>query len=155
MYQPVVAARQELEAVQNLVAPPEKVFPLLCPVRESEWLDGWECEAIHTRSGLAEQDCIFATTDPVSGERDIWLISRHRPPLEIEFIRFDRRRIIRYTISLEQSADGNTIAHWRQVVTATDGGALEQISQEAFSAMVKVDEEALNHFLITGERLEI
>jgi len=35
---------------QNIHAPPQAVFPLLCPVREGEWLDGWaeECEVIHS-----------------------------------------------------------------------------------------------------------
>ncbi len=26
---------------QQLVAEPAKVFPLLCPVREADWIDGW------------------------------------------------------------------------------------------------------------------
>ncbi len=155
MCEPVKASRLTLEATQNLTAPPEEVFPLLCPVREREWLEGWECEVIHTSSGLAEQGCVFATTAPESGERDIWLISRHLAPREIEFIRFDRRRIIRYTINLEENGQGGTTALWRQVITATDGGDLEEISQEQFSSMVAVDEKALNHFLETGECLSL
>jgi hypothetical protein len=155
MIEAVKSSRLELQAVQHLSAPPEEVFPLLCPVREREWLEGWQCEMIHTASGIAEKDCVFATTDPESGERDIWLISRHQPPREIEFIRFDHRRVIRYTISLEESDTGGTTANWRQVVTATDGGMLTGISQEAFSTMVAVDEAALNHFLQTGEMLKM
>ncbi len=153
MYEPVKAARVELEALQNLAAPPAVVFPLLCPVREGEWLEGWVCGMIHTRSGLAEQDCLFATTDPQSGERDIWLISRHQPPVEIEFVRMNRRRVIRYTIRLEDDGSGGTTARWRQVVTAIDGGELAGVSRDAFAAMVAVDEKALNHFLATGDML--
>lgn len=26
---------------QSLIAPPGKVFPLLCPVREKEWVSDW------------------------------------------------------------------------------------------------------------------
>jgi hypothetical protein len=26
---------------QHIEAPPEHVFPLLCPVGEEDWLDGW------------------------------------------------------------------------------------------------------------------
>jgi len=154
MHEPVIASRQELHATQHLNAPPEKVFPLLCPVREGEWLADWACTVIHSRSGLAEQDCVFATDDPESGHRDLWLISRHRPPSEIDFIRFDGRRVIRYTICLEADDQGGTIARWRQVVTATDGGSLDPDAQDTFSAMVAVDERALNHFLETGELLK-
>jgi hypothetical protein len=150
---PLQASRLTLEATQELSATPEEVFPLLCPVREGEWLEGWKCEVIHTGTGLAEQDCVFVTRGPDGGEPDVWLISRHLAPREVEFIRFDRRRVMRYTISLEKRDDGNTTARWRQVITATDGGDLESISQEQFSAMVAVDEKALNHFLKTGECL--
>jgi hypothetical protein len=64
MSEAVNASRLELQAVQHLNAPPEEVFPLLCPVREHEWLEGWQCEMIHTASGIAEKDCIFSTTAP-------------------------------------------------------------------------------------------
>ena len=154
MSETVKASRVELEAVQHLGGLPEEVFPLLCPVREREWLEGWQCEVIHTVSGLAEEGCIFSTTDPESGARDIWLISRHQPPREIEFIRFDGRRVIRYSICLKNNGEGGTVAQWRQAVTATDGGTLTGLSQESFAAMVAVDEAALNHFLQTGEMLK-
>jgi len=153
VYQPVNASRKSFYAEQTLAGPPEEVFPLLCPVRESEWLAGWQCEMIHTGSGVAEQDCVFSTTDPESGKRDVWLISRYRPPREIEFIRFDCRRVIRYTIRLEEHGEGGTVARWRQVLTAIDGGEITGPSPEAFAAMVAKDEQALNHFLTTGEQL--
>jgi hypothetical protein len=35
-------------------APPEKVFPLLCPVREYDWVEPWKCEMIYTDSGFVE-----------------------------------------------------------------------------------------------------
>jgi hypothetical protein len=34
------------EYTQNNVAPPEKVFPLLCPVREADWVPGWQYRLI-------------------------------------------------------------------------------------------------------------
>jgi hypothetical protein len=36
-------------------APVEQVFPLLCPVRECDWLEGWNCTLLHSGSGLAEK----------------------------------------------------------------------------------------------------
>ena len=38
-----------------------KVFPLLCPVREADWIDGWNPVLVLTQSGFAEQDCVFIT----------------------------------------------------------------------------------------------
>ncbi len=153
MDKPVIAARLELEAEQHLVAPPERVFPLLCPVREADWLEDWNHRLIHSGSGVAEQDAVFTTSDPESGELDIWTITRHQPPREIEFLRVNRQRVIRYTISLEPEDGGGTCAHWRQLVTVVDGSTLTNITQEAFTDMVAVDERALNHYLVTGRML--
>ena len=44
--------------VQRIEAAPDKIFPLLDPVREKEWLDGWEYEMIYSNSGLGENGCI-------------------------------------------------------------------------------------------------
>ena len=43
---------------------PDDIFPLLCPVREYEWLETWQCEMIYTKSGFTELDCIFKTSLP-------------------------------------------------------------------------------------------
>ena len=42
-------------------ASPEKLFPLLCPARECDWIQGWDCELIYTDSGYAEDNCVFQT----------------------------------------------------------------------------------------------
>lgn len=34
---------------QTINASPEQVFPLICPVRETEWLDGWRYRMIYLR----------------------------------------------------------------------------------------------------------
>jgi hypothetical protein len=47
------AKRVVHEYVQTNPAPAEKLFPLLCPVREAEWLPGWEYRLIYSESGLA------------------------------------------------------------------------------------------------------
>ena len=52
-----------LEKDFKMLVPDEqdRVFPLLCPVRENEWLPYWSCEIIHSDSGKAEKDCVFIT----------------------------------------------------------------------------------------------
>jgi len=49
---------------------PEVLFPLLCPVREYEWIEPWKCDMIYSDSGFAEQDCIFQTDFPHDGPKD-------------------------------------------------------------------------------------
>ena len=36
-----------------------KVFPLLCPVIEYKWINGWKCKLIHFPNGKIEKDCKF------------------------------------------------------------------------------------------------
>ncbi|MHA1376538.1 MAG: hypothetical protein ACTSR7_19845 [Promethearchaeota archaeon] len=33
---------------------PDKVFPLLCPVRESEWLPHFKAKVIYSSTGISE-----------------------------------------------------------------------------------------------------
>jgi hypothetical protein len=49
--QPCRVTRTYLQKIQ---APPEEVFPLLCPVRETEWVRGWDPIVVYSHSGLAE-----------------------------------------------------------------------------------------------------
>ncbi len=60
--------------VQQFQAPPDKVFPLLCPVREYEWIEPWQCEILHSDSGIAEKNCVFRTHAPGESD-DVWVIS--------------------------------------------------------------------------------
>jgi len=46
----------------------EKVFPLLCPRREEEWIPGWECETLWSRSGYNEEGAVFRTRKPYGTE---------------------------------------------------------------------------------------
>lgn len=62
---------------QRLVAHPTEVFPLLCPVRESDWIEGWDPLCVLSESGLAEPDCVFVT--PAEPHDAVWYITRHEP----------------------------------------------------------------------------
>src|SRR5438876_12432717 len=62
---------------QRLHAATAKVFPLLCPLRESEWANGWLPEVVISSSGFAERDGIFITPDKPGPA--IWYITRHEP----------------------------------------------------------------------------
>jgi hypothetical protein len=63
--------------VQNLVGAPEQVFPLLCPVRECDWVHGWDPLQVISQSGLAEADCVFVTA--AEPHNAIWYVTRHEP----------------------------------------------------------------------------
>ena len=73
------ARRVSHEYTQTNDAPPEKVFPLLCPVREADWVPGWQYRLIYSDSGCAEDGCVFATPND-TGPETIWMASARITP---------------------------------------------------------------------------
>lgn len=60
---------------QRLIGHPSEVFPLLCPVREADWIEGWNPLCVLSDSGVAEPDCVFVTS--AEPHDAIWYVTRH------------------------------------------------------------------------------
>ncbi len=41
----------------TIAADAATIFPLLCPVREFDWIDVWSCDVVYSESGVAELGC--------------------------------------------------------------------------------------------------
>lgn len=136
-------------------ATPEEIFPLLCPVREFDWIPYWDCRLIYTESGVAEQNCIFQTNKPGEGV-DTWVVSHYDPPQRISFVRVDDKRTIQYDIFLRSDGDATKL-DWHQEITALheDGDRFvrEQKASD-FAAMIQKVEAMLEYFLRHGEPLQ-
>ncbi|WP_147819640.1 SRPBCC family protein [Salidesulfovibrio onnuriiensis] len=147
--------RRELTEEMIVQATPETVFPLLCPVREYDWLDQWECELVWADSGHAEDGCVFRTWYPGMGGKDTWMVSRFEPGQAIEFVRMNPSRAMRYCITLHPEGRATRLV-WRQVHTSLDelGRSLvENLDKGAYAGQIKWLEANLNHYLETGECL--
>jgi hypothetical protein len=141
-----------------LRAAPHVVFPLLCPVREYDWIQPWRCEMLYTDSGMAELDCVFTTQFPDDGPVDTWVVSKYEPPACIEFVRINPLRSIRYCIVLTPEPDGTTRAVWSQVTTGLnpEGNALvEGLTDSDYHQEMTMLQKMLDHYLETGEMLHI
>jgi hypothetical protein len=104
----------------TIAASCEAIFPLLCPVRESEWLTDWKYTMIYSKSGIAELDAIFSTW---YGMEQFWYVSRYVPCSTIEFIRIEEKRWIeRLSITLSDAGNGITNVTWEQVTTTLSVG---------------------------------
>jgi hypothetical protein len=142
---------------QTIDAPPEVVFPLLCPVREAEWLDGWQYKMIYSASGLAEEGAVFSTANP--GEEDIvWVVTRHDPETRVvEFTRFTPRcKTCVLRIGVAPFDEGRSYVDVTYTYTSIAPGGnqfLESWTQESFLEAVVFWERSMNHFLKTGSRL--
>ena len=63
--------------VQHFTYPKDIIFPLLCPVKEVAWAEGWDPEIIITASGFAEEGCAFVTGK--GRDRSYWVITTLDP----------------------------------------------------------------------------
>lgn len=148
--------RKIVSHVMQLAAAPGDVFPLLCPVREYEWIDVWQCEMIHSASGVAEAGAVFRTAFPQDGPPDVWVISRYEPPRVIEFVRVNALRTIHYAIHLESEAAGHSRWRWTQTLTGlnAEGNALiAAVDAADFAQKIDAITSRLAHFLATGTML--
>jgi len=140
---------------QALVASPDRVFPLLCPVREADWLEGWDPHSVITYSGFAEPDCVFVTR--AEPHPSIWFVTRHEP---------DRGFVEMLKISPEVTACRLQIQ-----LAATPGGCAANVTyshtslgpkgdafvagftDEFYEGFMREWETRMNHYLKTGEAL--
>jgi len=143
---------------QTVEASPERVFPLLCPVREEDWLDGWRYRMIRSESGLVEEGAVFST--PGAGEPDtVWIVTRHDPASHVvEFTRFTHEsRVCVLRIAVRPKDEGHALVDIAYTYTATSpaGNAFieEGFTEAAFLGAVTFWERSMNHWLATGERL--
>ncbi|MDH4246479.1 MAG: hypothetical protein OEW39_01530 [Deltaproteobacteria bacterium] len=135
---------------QRLQAPPEAVFPLLCPVREREWVPGWDPEVVFTRSGVAEPDGVFITLD--HGRRAVWYITRHDPEsFQVEFIKtIPDFTVSRIRIALKADGVHRTLAEVRYRHTALSPAGqtfVRDFTRESYVKFMEGWEDELNVFL--------
>lgn len=143
--------------VQQFQAPPGKVFPLLCTVREYEWIEPWQCEMLHSESGIAEKNCVFRTRFPEESSDDVWVINHYEPDARIEFVRVNALRTMCLSITLTDNGDGTTSAINDQLLVGlTEQGnqALDGM-EDCFSFEMRMGEAMLNHYLTTGKLLPL
>ena len=153
------ALRKTKEMTMAINAAPERVFPLLCPVREYEWIAPWQCDIVYSDSGIAENNCVFATDLPDRGGPEIWTVSRYEPNHRIEFVRFTTgEKIVKLDIVLTPTASGHCEILWRKVFTglSEEGNrVIDTLAGNQFDIETSMIEKMLNHYLDTGRRLAI
>ncbi len=141
---------------QRLVAPPEDVFPLLCPVRELEWVRGWNPRLVLSDSGVAEPDCIFVM--PGEPEDTIWIVTLHDPESHrVEMILVTPNRTVgKLEVALARDGNGGTVADVAYTHTSLgDAGDrfLDEFTADRYRGFMETWETELNHYLATGTKL--
>jgi hypothetical protein len=152
------------EYTQTNPATPEKIFPLVCPVREGDWLPGWQYRLIYSDSGIAELGCVFTTPNPPAASHSpaaaetTWIVTEYDPStFRIAFVWINPGSIItEIRIQLAAAEHGTTRTHIRYRYTglSPDGNReLEHYDQKWFEAKMQNWETTINHYLRTGNRM--
>ncbi|MFQ5572441.1 MAG: hypothetical protein ACE5G0_22430 [Rhodothermales bacterium] len=140
---------------QQLNAPPGQVFPLLCPVREVEWVTDWNPLAVYSHSGVAETDCVFITRD--SAAEAVWVITRHDPVNHVvEFVKITPGfTAVRISIVLEERLSGGTeavISYMYTALSEEGEDIVNQFTEAAYETFMKTWETALNAYLLQQKK---
>ena len=146
--------------VQQIDGDPQAVFPLICPVREGEWADGWAetCEVIWSASGVAEPGCVFRTTE--DGRPDtIWIITEHDPDRGLVVFARVTPGLAAGTLRVEVSASGDDTSsvaiRYTVVPTSLEGEAYAARRYDPTDLLASIVwwERSMNQYLETGQIL--
>jgi hypothetical protein len=140
---------------QRLVAPPAAVFPLLCPVREADWIDGWNPLQVLSHSGLAEPDCVFVTdAEPYDA---VWFITRHEPERGfVEMIKVTPDvTACKLTIQVRAAGAGcEADVTYSHTSLGPQGDVfVASFTAEYYVQFMREWEERMNHYLVHGTAL--
>jgi len=126
------------------------VFPLLCPKREEEWIPGWQCETIWSRSGHNEEGAIFRTWIPYGTELYWTTIHYDMNRKLVDFlITAPRLFMFRFRIELAVRSERVDMAFTQTFtsISKEGNGFLENYRTEDYQGRLRSLEEYLIKFL--------
>ena len=135
---------------QTLVASPDVVFPLLCPVREADWIPGWDPLLVLSSSGVAEPDCVFVTA--ASPADAIWYVTRHEPAAGyVEMVKVSPGvTACRLTIRLRRTSEGceADVSYMHTSLGPQGDDFVRGFTEASYVRAMQQWEARLNHYLI-------
>lgn len=111
-----------------IASPVDVIFPLLCPVEELKWINGWKYDLIYSESGKNENNCIFAeymTGPHFLGkqiiEPTIWTTTKYDTLNHIiHFLIINTFSHIKLEIELLKYDDIKTELKWNMITTSVN-----------------------------------
>ena len=142
---------------QRLVAAPEFVFPLLCPVREADWMEGWNPTLVISSSRLAEPDCVFTTKS--DGTEAVWSVTRHESAAGfVEMIKITPGlTACRLSIQLRPAPGGSEadVTYSHTSLGPRGDAFLAAFDEASYRKSMEDWEARLNHYLRHGKALSL
>lgn len=147
--------RKKHSYTQSLQGTPSQVFPLLCPVREKDWVPGWDPKLVISSSGLVEADCIFITAEERAGEA-IWIVSKHDPAAnQVEMYKvIPGLMVVKLEIVLSAVGEDRSqalISYERTALSEAGAVEVEGYDAQSYESFMREWEAAINHYLTRGQ----
>lgn len=131
------------------------MFPLLCPVREADWIEGWQPLSVFSRSGLAEADCVFVTA--AEPQPAVWYITRHEPALGfVEMIKISPEvTACKLSIALRATDYGceASVTYSHTSLGPVGDAFVDAFTEAHYQGFMREWETKLNHYLEHGTAL--
>ena len=147
--QKVVAAQRLYSHRHYFSTTPETIFPLLCPVREADWIPDWQAGIVSSRSGYAEARCLFCT-GPAEQET-VWYTVGFEQNRYIRFVRWQPDGVlVDLQLTVLPTTNNDTELHVvYQFYAVNDAGrkALTKFDENYWQDMMQTWQTLLNHYL--------
>ena len=146
------AAKRKIQHYEHLfAASPGQLFPVLCPVREADWIPGWTSDLVYTTTGYAQPDCIFTTSPENPFGAGTWIIYSHVPDERLELVKTSDDLVLQMRLAISPAQGGRTRGRWMLTVTSLtpQGSALVEAMPDQdprFLALL----DGLEHYLSAG-----
>jgi len=133
-----------------------KIMPLYCPVREIDWVEGWNPKVVISNSGLVEKNCIFIT--PNEPNDIVWIVTDYdteKGHVEM-YHHLVETLITRLEIQLTAVNESTTHAaliYSKTALSEKGDEALKEFTKESYDIMMDSWEKAMNYYLKTGKML--
>jgi hypothetical protein len=145
---------------ETIKAPLDKIFPLLCPVEESKWINNWEYQLICSDSGVNEKGCIFI--EEISGPvlfglpvKTKWITTLHEPNTRIQFVLVsEEMSIIIFDIELSDQGNDSSSAQFRFTYIPLREDAIGETTKEKLMLILTLLMSWLKYYCETGEMLK-
>jgi hypothetical protein len=140
------------KATIALKADAKTVFALLCPVKEVDWIRGWEdiCTLVYTDSGIAEDACVFETDIPGEGV-SLWICSHYdAAKTEITYIKhIIGKAVIKWDMSVRDTADGSAINMVYNMTSLSEEGIafVREYDEKHFTSLFEGLQKQINDYV--------
>ncbi len=135
----------------------DSIFPLLCPIREYEWLNDWKCTMIYSESGIAENNGIFYVKMgfPLF-KKQVFQVINYVPNENITFLIFlNNLTTLKFSLTLESVSDSSTKLTLDYKLTGLSGFGnlfLKKNAKKIISKNAELIESDLRYWLINDKK---